>query len=132
MRFPQPARMADDDHGHDRRHGHTHHSPVWARSKRRRRGGAGGGALIGFIVTLLAAFGALTAVLAIKEGSVAEAGTKIDGWIDVGVAKARTLAGRAPDAARTAADKTGEAARKTGNALESGAEKTADELKRPG
>ena len=46
------------------------HSPVWARSKRR----SGGNPLVGIIVTLLALFGVLTAVLGIKEQSLAEGG----------------------------------------------------------
>ena len=46
------------------------HSPVWARTKRR----SGGNALVGVIVTLLALFGVLTAVLGVKEQSLAEGG----------------------------------------------------------
>ena len=53
------------------------HSPVWSRPARRR----GGNPLVGLLVTLLALFGALTAVLGVKERSVAEGGVIIDRWI---------------------------------------------------
>lgn len=115
MRFPEPVRMADDGDA----------GPVWARSKRRR----GGVPIVGLIVTLLALFGALTAVLAIKEKSVAEAGGMIDGWISTGWSAAKGLVGKAPEAAEDAVDQAGDAAEKTGDALQAGAEKTAEELK---
>jgi len=105
-----------------------HASPVWARSKRRRSGGGGG--FVGLLVTLLALFGVLTAVLGIKERSLAEGGALMDGWIAAGVDQARKLAGQAPEAAEVAAEKAGEAAGKTGDALEAGAATTAEELKR--
>lgn len=114
MRFPEPVRNSDD-----------HASPVWARSKRR---GGGGGGFVGLIVTLLALFGVLTAVLGIKEQSLAEGGALMDGWITAGVNQGRTLIGQAPEAAEAAADKAGDAAEKTGDALEAGAATTAQEL----
>ena len=80
MRFPEPVRNSDD-----------HASPVWARSKRRSSGGGGG--FVGLIVTLLALFGALTAVLGVKEQSLAEGGAMMDGWITAGVVIARRSAG---------------------------------------
>lgn len=120
MRFLQPVRMADDAQG-----------PSWARSRRRRRANAG--PLIGFLVTLLALFGALTAVMAIKERSIGQGGAVIDGWIAQGVALVRESAGQAPAkveaAAESAGNKAGAAADRTGAALKAGAEKTADELK---
>ncbi len=116
MRFPEPVRMADDNA-----------SPVWARSKRR---SGGGGGFVGLLVTLLALFGVLTAVLGVKEKSLAEGGAIMDGWITAGVAQARKLAGQAPEAAEVAAEKAGDAAEKTGDALEAGAATTAEELKR--
>lgn len=79
MRFSEPVRMADDGE----------HSPVWARTKRR----SGGNPLVGIIVTLLALFGVLTAVLGIKEQSLAEGGAMMDGWITKGVS---TVRGEAP------------------------------------
>lgn len=115
MRFSQPVHMADGDS-----------SPVWARSKRR----SGGASPIGFVVTLLALFGVLSAVLGIKERSMAEGGAIIDGWISSAWTSARSLAGQAPEAGEEAADKVGETAAKTGDALQAGAEKTADELKK--
>ena len=115
MRFPEPVRNADD-----------HASPVWARSKR--RSGGGGGGVVGFIVTLLALFGALTAVLGVKEQSLAEGGALMDGWITAGVEQGKRLIGQAPEAAEVAADKAGAAAEKTGDALEAGAATTAQEL----
>ena len=115
MRFPEPVRMADDSP-----------SPVWARSKKR-SGGAGG--FVGLLVTLLALFGVLTAVLGIKERSLGEGGAIVDGWISAGIAQARTLAGQAPEAAEVAAGQAGDAAEKTGDALEAGAATTAEELK---
>ena len=114
MRFPEPVRNADD-----------HASPVWARSKRR---GGGGGGFVGLIVTLLALFGVLTAVLGVKERSLAEGGALMDGWITAGVDQGRKLIGQAPEAAEVAADKAGAAAEKTGDALEAGAATTAEKL----
>jgi len=115
MRFPEPVRMADDDQA----------SPVWARSKRR---GGGGGGVVGLIFTLLALFGVLTAVLGVKEQSLAEGGAMMDGWITAGVDQGRKLIGQAPEAAEVAADKAGAAAEKTGDALEAGAATTAEKL----
>lgn len=114
MRFPEPVRMSE---------GST--SPVWARSKRQ---GSGGGGFVGLIVTLLALFGVLTAVLGIKEQSLAEGGALMDGWIAAGVNAAREAAGQAPEAAEVAAEKAGEAAEKTGDALEAGAATTVETL----
>lgn len=114
MRFPEPVRDSDG-----------HSTPVWARKKRR---GAGAGGLVGFLVTLLALFGVLTAVLGIKERSLAEGGALMDGWIATGVSATRELAGQAPEAAEAAAEKAGDAAEKTGDALEAGAATTAEEL----
>lgn len=115
MRFPEPVRNADD-----------HASPVWARSKR--RSGGGGGGFVGLIVTLLALFGVLTAVLGIKEQSLAGGGAMMDGWITAGMDQGRKLIGQAPEAAEVAVDKAGEAAEKTGDALEAGAATTAETL----
>lgn len=120
MRFPEMARMADGDTGH---------SPVWARSKRR-RGGAGGGAFFGFLVFLLAVFGAVTIGLSIKEKSVAGGGAVIDSWIATGKASVLQAVGKAPKAAEVAADKAGDAAANTGEALKAGAAETADTLKK--
>ncbi len=121
MQFPEPIRMAEDSH-----------SPVWARSKRRSSGGGSG--LVGVLVTLLALFGALTAVLGIKERSLAEGGAIVDGWIAAGVAQVKTATGqaveKAPETAQAAADKAGAAAEKTGDALQAGAAETADQLKK--
>ena len=86
MRFSEPVRMADDGE----------HSPVWARTRRR-----SGNPLVGIIVTLLALFGVLTAVLGIKEQSLAEGGAIIDGWIAKGVS---TVRGEAPRVADEAVD----------------------------
>lgn len=120
MRFPEVARMADNDSGH---------SPVWARSKRRRSGG-GGGAFFGFLVFLLALFGALTIGLSIKERSVAGGGAMIDGWIAVGKTTVLRTIGKAPRAAEVAVDKAGDAAATTGDALQAGAAETVDTLKK--
>jgi hypothetical protein len=114
MRFPEPVRDSDG-----------HSTPVWARKKRR---GGGAGGFVGLLVTLLALFGVLTAVLGIKERSLAEGGALMDGWIAAGVSAARELAGQAPEAAEAAAEKAGDAAEKTGDALEAGAATTAEEL----
>lgn len=118
MRFSTPVRMSAD-----------HASPVWARSKK--RSGGGGGGFVGLLVTLLALFGVLTAVLGIKERSLAEAGAVMDGWIAAGVSTVRGWAGQAPEVAEAAADEAGLAAEKTGDALQAGAATTAEELKRP-
>ena len=116
MRFPEPVRMADD--GHD--------GPSWARRSKR----GGGVPIVGLLVTLLALFGALTAVLGIKERSVAAGGAMIDGWISTGWNSALKLVGKAPEAAEKAADEAGDAAEKTGDALQAGDATTAEELKK--
>jgi hypothetical protein len=112
MRFSQPVRMADDGE----------HSPVWARSKRRR-----GNPLVGIVVTLLALFGVLTAVLGVKEQSLAEGGAVMDGWITKGVSMVR---GEAPRVADEAAEAAAVAAGKAGDAAQAGAAAASDELKR--
>lgn len=104
--------MADD----------SDHSPVWARSKRR-----GGNPVIGVIVTLLALFGVLTAVLGIKEQSLAEGGAMMDGWITKGVS---TVKGEAPKVADEATDVAAEAAGKAGDAAQAGAAAATEELKK--
>jgi hypothetical protein len=113
MRFSQPVRMADDGD----------HSPVWARSKRR----SGGNPIVAFIVTLLAIFGALTAVLGVKEKSLAEGGAIIDGWMAKGWS---TVKGEAPKVAGQAAEKAGDAAEKAGDAAQAGAAAASEELKK--
>jgi hypothetical protein len=113
MRFSEPVRMADDGE----------HSPVWARSKRR----SGGNPLVGIIVTLLALFGVLTAVLGIKEQSLAEGGAMMDGWIAKGVSMVR---GEAPRVAGEAADAAGAAAEQAGDAAQAGAAAATDEMKK--
>ena len=117
MRFNEPMRMADGGE----------HSPVWARSKRR----SSGNPVIGLIVTLVALFGALTIALGVKERSLAEGGAIMDGWISSGWHAAKRMVGKAPETAEVAADRAGAVAEKTGDALEAGAEKAADEIKKP-
>lgn len=108
MRFSEPVRMADDGE----------HSPVWARSKRRSRGNP----VIGLIVTLLALFGVLTAVLGVKEQSLAEGGAIMDGWVTKGVSMVRGGAPAVADGAAAAASEAGEAA-------EAGAATVSDQMK---
>lgn len=112
MRFSEPVRMADDGD----------HSPVWARGKRRR-----GNPVVSLLVTLLAVFGVLTAVLGVKEKSLAEGGAMMDGWISSGVSKVR---GEAPKVADQAGDAAGAAAAKAGDAAQAGATAASDELKK--
>lgn len=112
MRFSEPVRMADDGD----------HSPVWARSKRRR-----GNPFISLLVTLLALFGVLTAVLGIKEKSLAEGGAMMDGWISSAVS---TVKGEAPRVADQAGEAAGAAATKAGDAAQAGAAAASDELKK--
>lgn len=112
MRFSEPVRMADDGD----------HSPVWARPRRRR-----GNPFIGFVVTLLALFGVLTAVLGIKEKSLAEGGAMMDGWITAAVEKVR---GEAPGVADQAGDAAGKAASKAGDAAQAGAAAASEELRK--
>ena len=114
MRFSQPVRMADGGEA----------SPVWARSRKR-----SGMPIVGLLVTLLALFGALTAVLGIKEQSLAAGGAVVDGWITSGWDSAKGLVGKAP-AADDAAAEAGAAAAKAGDALQAGAETTANEMKK--
>ena len=112
MRFSEPVRMADDGD----------HSPVWARSKRRR-----GNPFISLLVTLLALFGVLTAVLGIKEKSLAEGGAMMDSWISSAVSKVK---GEAPRVADQAGEAAGAAATKAGDAAQAGAAAASDELKK--
>jgi hypothetical protein len=112
MRFSEPVRMADDGE----------HSPVWARSKRR-----GGNPVVGIIVTLLALFGVLTAVLGVKEQSLAEGGAMMDGWITKGVS---TVRGGAPKVADEAVDAAGAVAERAGDAAQAGAAAASDEMKK--
>jgi hypothetical protein len=112
MRFSEPVRMADDGD----------HSPVWARGKRRR-----GNPVISLVITLLALFGVLTAVLGIKEKSLAEGGALMDGWISSAVAKVR---GEAPKVADQAGEAAGSAAAKAGDAAQAGAAAASEELKK--
>ena len=112
MRFSEPVRMADD----------ADHSPVWARSKRRR-----GSPFISLLITLLALFGVLTAVLGIMEKSLAEGGAKMDGWISSAVS---TVKGEAPRVADEAGAAAGAAASKAGDAAQAGAAAASDELKK--
>lgn len=113
MRFSEPVRMADDGE----------HSPVWARSKRR----SGSNPLVGIIVTLLALFGVLTAVLGIKEQSLAEGGAMMDGWITKGFS---TVRGEAPKVADEAVDAAGAVAERAGDAAHAGAAAASDEMKK--
>jgi hypothetical protein len=113
MRFSEPVRMAEDDGG-----------PVWARSKRRR----GGPPVVGFIITLLALFGALTAVLGIKERSVAEGGAMIDGWITAGWEQIKNITGQADEATDEALTEAADVADSAGAALGEGAEEAARTL----
>jgi hypothetical protein len=83
------------------------------------------------VVTLLALFGALTAVMAIKERSIAAGGAVIDAWISAGADAVRQAIGRAPAAGAVAADKAGNAVEKTGDALKAGAAETSDQMKSP-
>ncbi|WP_298744164.1 hypothetical protein [uncultured Brevundimonas sp.] len=112
MRFPEPVRMADDGD----------HSPVWARSKRRR-----GNPFISLVITLLALFGVLTAVLGVKEKSLAAGGALMDGWISAAVSKVR---GEAPRVADEAGEAAGAAAARAGEAAQAGAAAASDELKK--
>lgn len=116
MRFSQPIRMADDGAS----------SPVWARSRKR----GAGGSFVSLIVTLLALFGALTAVLGVKEHSLAGGGAIVDSWISGAWNSAKALVGKAPAAADEAATEAGTVAARTGDALQAGAEKAAEELKK--
>ena len=121
MHFPEPVRMTDSDTGH---------SPVWARSKRRRSSGGGGGAFFGFLMFLLALFGAVVIGMSIKERSVAGGGAAIDGWIATGKATVMQAIGKAPAAADVAVETAGDAAAATGDAVQAEAAQTADALKK--
>jgi hypothetical protein len=114
MRFPEIARMADDGAG-----------PVWA-SKRRR----GGNPVVGFLVGLLALFGAVVIVLSIMDRSVAMAGDRIDGWIGKAWSMVGGATEEAVEQAPIAAEAVAVEAGKAGDALEAGAAKTAEELKK--
>ena len=112
MRFSEPVRMADDGD----------HSPVWARGKRRR-----GNPLVGLLVTILALFGVLTAVLGVMEKSLSGGGAVMDGWISKANA---TVRGEAPKVADQAGDVAGAAAAKAGDAAQAGAAAASEELKK--
>ena len=112
MRISEPVRMADGGE----------HSPVWARTKRR-----SGNPIVGILVTLLALFGVLTAVLGVKEQSLAEGGAMMDGWITKGVSMVK---GEAPRVADEAAAAAGAAAENAGQAAQAGATAASDEMKK--
>ncbi len=78
-------------------------------------------------MTLLAVFGVLTAVLGVKERSLADGGAIMDGWISSLVA---TIKGEAPAVADEAVDAAGAAAEKAGDAAQAGAAAATDELKK--
>lgn len=83
--------------------------------------------MIGIVVTLLALFGVLTAVLGIKEQSLAEGGAMIDGWITKGVS---TVQGEAPRVADEAVDVAEAVAVRAGDAAQAGAAAASDEMKK--
>lgn len=83
--------------------------------------------MIGLLVTLLALFGVLTAVLGVKEKSLAEGGAMMDGWISSAWTKIR---GEAPRVADEAGEAAGAAAAKAGDAAQAGAAAASDELKK--
>lgn len=95
---------------------------MWAR--KRHRGSAN--PIIALLVTLLAVFGALVAVLAVKERSIAEGGAIVDGWIAKGVAMVRE---QAPQAAADATETAGDAAQAAGDNIQASANQTAEKLK---
>ena len=101
------------------------HSPVWARTKRR----SGGNALVGIIVTFLALFGVLTAVLGVKEQSLAEGGAMMDGWITKSIATVRGVFPGDAEAA-AAADGAEAAAGTAGPAAVAGAAAASDGMKK--
>lgn len=107
--------MSDDEAG-----------PVWARSRRRR----GGPPVVGVLITLLALFGALTAVLGIKERSVAEGGAVIDGWLSTGWDQVKRVTGQADEATGAAVENAADAAGRAGSALGEGAGNAFQELQK--
>lgn len=92
---------------------------------RRRRGVS---PLIGMPITLLAIFGALTAGMALKEGSMARGGVVIDGWIAGGVAWTRETFETALPHIRAAATRAEAAALATGEAIGDAWKKTVERL----
>lgn len=92
----EPVRMADDDNG-----------PVWARTRRRSRGA---GPLIGFLVTLLALFGAVMVVASVKEGSISGGGAFVDHWVGRGVQAVKDMWAEASAGTEDAADAVAEEA----------------------
>lgn len=84
--------------------------------------------MLGFIITLLALFGALTAVLGIKERSVAEGGALIDGWITAGWEQIKDITGQADEATDEALTEAADAADSAGAALGEGADEAARTL----
>ena len=102
MRFPEIVHMTDDGAG-----------PVWAQKRR----GSGSPPVAGFLIGLLALFGALVLALSIMDRSVAEAGARVDGWIGKGMEMVGGAAEKAPEAAEKVADEAGQPAEKTGEEL---------------
>lgn len=121
MRFPEPARMADDGDS-------SGGSPVWERRSGR---GRGSNPLVGLVVTLLALFGALTAGLSIAERSVGEAGARIDGWISAAwsTVTGSEVQDEVAEAAGEAVEQTGDAAAEAGAAVERSADEASEALK---
>ena len=73
--------------------------------------------MAGFLIGLLALFGALVLALSIMDRSVAEAGARVDGWIGKGMEMVGGAAEKAPEAAEKVADEAGQPAEKTGEEL---------------
>lgn len=94
MQMAEPVRNSGEDSG-----------PVWARSRRRSRGG---GPLVGFLVSLLAIFGAIVVIASIKEGSIAGGGAFVDHWAGKGVQAVKDLWSEATAGTEEAADAVAE------------------------
>lgn len=96
MQMLEPVRMSGEDAG-----------PVWARSRRRSRGA---GPLVGFIVSLLAIFGAVVVIASVKEGSIAGGGAFVDHWVGRGVQASKDFWHEATSGTEKAADAVAEEA----------------------
>ena len=94
MQMAEPVRMSGEDGG-----------PVWARSRRRSRGA---GPLVGFLVALLAIFGAVMVVASVKEGSIAGGGAFVDHWTGKGIQAAKDMWAEATAGTEEAADAVAE------------------------
>jgi predicted lipid-binding transport protein (Tim44 family) len=116
MRFPEVVKMADDAS-----------APVWARSK---KSGGGLGGVFGFLMVILALFGVLIIVFRFMDGSFANAGGRVDGWVHSAVSMVHKDTPKVEAKAAAAADTAADATKAAGATVAKDADKAGDAVKK--